>query len=151
MVPAGTHRACATCRKVVHDLSRMTAEQAAQLLTEAPCGTVCVRAEVDAQGRVRSRPGGQSRRGMLVTSLVLSLAACSEPEEPLAQSGPRTVPPAAESASLRFPPMPRAEAPTPPATPARPPSVAHVTTKGAVARVTLGCVCVPGNPLCSCL
>jgi len=58
MVPTGCHRTCATCDKVVHDLSQHEASEIEALLRDAP--DTCVRARIDSLGVVETKAGAQS-------------------------------------------------------------------------------------------
>ena len=78
MAPRGCNRHCASCDKIIHDLSALTFEEAAGLL--ATEDEVCVRAKVDSAGAIALKPAGQSVARRLVTAsgaaLALATAAC---------------------------------------------------------------------------
>lgn len=75
MAQAGCHRHCASCDKVIHDLSALTIEEA-EMLLDGP-SEVCVRAQIAPDGAIALKPGGRSgaRRMMAVAGASLALAA----------------------------------------------------------------------------
>ncbi len=80
MTPAGCHRHCASCEKVIHDLEKMTGEEARALLDSDE--DACVRAKIGADGAVVVSDTGRTRAPRLRTAAVgtvagLALAACS--------------------------------------------------------------------------
>ena len=54
MIPTGCHRICATCDKIIHDLSQYDVTEVQKLLQDEPDS--CVRASVDAFGVVATKP-----------------------------------------------------------------------------------------------
>ena len=72
MGPRGCNRHCASCDRIVHDLAKLTVEQVEQLLDTDE--KVCVRAEFDRQGRIKS--AGSTGRAMIVCAGALLAAAC---------------------------------------------------------------------------
>jgi hypothetical protein len=52
MTPAGKKKFCAECKKHVHDLSRMTEEEARALLATPALEGLCIRYVYDAEGKV---------------------------------------------------------------------------------------------------
>lgn len=86
MQPSGCDRICATCSETVHDLAKLTVQEAEALLREP--GKHCVRAQVGADGALSLRPGpsGRSRRMLVAVSASVGLFA----------SACETVPSAAE-------------------------------------------------------
>lgn len=81
MAPAGCHRHCASCDKVIHDLSVMTLAEAEQLLQEP--GGACVRARIGPDGVIAlADSGGRHKRRLLAAvsvSMTLAAAACQTP------------------------------------------------------------------------
>jgi hypothetical protein len=71
---AGGHH-CATCRKVVLDLGRLTPAEAARTLREAPAGT-CVSYDVAPDGKLLFR-GPRRGAGPVVLGVAAFLAACA--------------------------------------------------------------------------
>lgn len=85
MRPAGCNRFCERCEKTIHDLSKLTIEEAEVLACAG--GEICVRAEVGSDGLVRLRRGesGNARRMLAIGASVGLLAAsaqASAAEEP---------------------------------------------------------------------
>lgn len=60
MRPEGCNRFCDKCEKTIHDLSRLTLEEAERLASSG--GEICVRAQVSSRGVVELRPGRSTRR-----------------------------------------------------------------------------------------
>ena len=90
MTPAGCHRHCAFCDKVIHDLEQMTGEEARALVESGE--EACFRAKVDADGAVLlsdSRKAGSIRLRTAAVGAVagLALAACST--TPIGSVSPR--------------------------------------------------------------
>lgn len=75
MQPSGCDRICATCSETVHDLAKLTVQEAEALL-RAP-GKHCVRAQVGPDGALSLRPGpsGRSRRMLVAVSATVGLFA----------------------------------------------------------------------------
>lgn len=75
MQPSGCDRICATCSETVHDLAKLTVQEAETLLREP--GKHCVRAEVGSDGALNLRPGtsGRSRRMLVAVSASVGLFA----------------------------------------------------------------------------
>lgn len=75
MQPSGCDRICATCSETVHDLTKLTVDEAEALLREP--GKHCVRAQVGPDGAVSLRPGpsGRSRRMLVAVSASVGLFA----------------------------------------------------------------------------
>lgn len=75
MQPAGCDRICATCSETVHDLAKLTVQEAEALLREP--GKHCVRAQVGPDGALSLRPGpsGRSRRILVAVSASVGLFA----------------------------------------------------------------------------
>lgn len=80
LVGGERERYCSSCEKHVHNLSAMTRGEATRFLREqnAP---ICIRVEVDAQGRAVHRPG------LAAVALAASLAACGTDEDSAFDSG----------------------------------------------------------------
>jgi hypothetical protein len=78
MAPRGCNRHCASCDTVVHDLAKMTAAQTDRLFDSGE--KVCVRAEIEASGRIKTaRDERGAARPLLAcagASLSLLAAAC---------------------------------------------------------------------------
>jgi hypothetical protein len=78
MAPRGCDRHCASCDTIVHDLAKLTADQAERLLDSGE--KICVRAEIDRTGRVKTAEIGRTASRPLLTcagaSLSLLAAAC---------------------------------------------------------------------------
>jgi hypothetical protein len=166
MAGSAERRFCERCTKQVHSLSDMTPEEAERLLASAAPGTLCVRVEHDADGRVYHRskaaeapPAARSLPLLRVAvSASLLVAGCNGAES-TTQAVPVKEPPAA-AASAAPPQCERHEeadtaapADTAPNAPGSQPT--RATTKPEKntedRRVTIGCACVPGDTLCSCL
>lgn len=66
MTPAGCHRTCEKCDKVIRDLSQYDVDGVEKLLRDEPDS--CVRASIDAFGVVTTKPGrhGNIRRMVAV-------------------------------------------------------------------------------------
>ncbi|MCL4674138.1 MAG: hypothetical protein KJZ64_14660 [Sphingomonadaceae bacterium] len=79
MAPAGCHRHCASCDKVIHNLEAMTVEEVEGLVASGE--EVCVRARVAADGTVALADGtGRGRRKLVaVVGATMALAACQTP------------------------------------------------------------------------
>ena len=75
MQPSGCDRICATCSETVHDLTKLTVDEAEALLREP--GKHCVRAQVGPDGALSLRPGpsGRSRRMLVAVSASVGLFA----------------------------------------------------------------------------
>ena len=75
MQPSGCDRICATCAETVHDLAKLTVQEAESLLREP--GKHCVRAQVEPDGALTLRPGpsGRSRRMLVAVSASVGLFA----------------------------------------------------------------------------
>ena len=88
LVGGGSRRFCATCQKHVTDLSAMTRLEAETLLRDAAT-PICVRVEVDAQGRAVHRP---ALRTAALAAAGLALAGCGpglgETADTSAETGP---------------------------------------------------------------
>jgi hypothetical protein len=76
-------RFCSQCQKHVHNLSAMTRPEAERLLA-ASTTPICIRVELDAQGRAVHRPG--LSRALLAATLVAT-AACASDEDSGLDSG----------------------------------------------------------------
>ncbi|MDB4994971.1 MAG: hypothetical protein JWM74_2403 [Myxococcaceae bacterium] len=154
-------RFCHGCAKDVHDLSKFTREEAEALLAEHGHGT-CVRLTRRADGTVITGdcPVGTQRRRRraaataLASSVALSVAAvCAyEPEAPVLHRTALTPLDRAPHDLLR------GLGTLPPDDPnAGQGTRSHTTQQGHVVppknrtTTTMGCVCTPGDPLCSCL
>lgn len=78
MAPRGCNRHCASCDKIIHDLSALAFDEASALLERGD--EVCVRAKVGRDGVVALRPDGRSAARRMVTAsgaaLALATAAC---------------------------------------------------------------------------
>lgn len=76
MSPQGCNRHCASCDTEIYDLSALTIEEAAKLIS-AP-GGACVRAQVASDGTIALSQGTSSRRmkAVVAGSLALAVAAC---------------------------------------------------------------------------
>ena len=79
MAPKGCHRHCAACDQTIHDLERMTFDQAIALLREQD--DVCVRAKTTTRGEVQLKPSASPNAFKLKAAMgvaaTLALAACS--------------------------------------------------------------------------
>lgn len=125
-------RFCHGCAKDVHDLSKFTREEAEALLNEHGHGA-CVRLTRRADGTVITGdcPVGTQRRrrraaaAAIASSVALTaLAVCAyAPDDPSAGQGSRS-----QATQL-----------------------GHVTPKRNRTTTMMGCACMPGDPLCSCL
>lgn len=78
MAPRGCNRHCASCDKIIHDLSALTFAEASRLLGRED--EVCVRAQIAPDGTVALKPGarGGARRMIAAAGagLALATAAC---------------------------------------------------------------------------
>jgi hypothetical protein len=74
MTPEGRGRRCAACDHVVHDMSAMTAREAARFLAARKGQRTCVHFELRPDGSVRYRDDGPRPAAPL---LALALAACT--------------------------------------------------------------------------
>ncbi len=76
MSPRGCNRHCASCDKIIHDLTAMTADEADALFDVDP--EPCVRAKIRSDGSVMTNSPFGSRRVMAVAgaSVALATAAC---------------------------------------------------------------------------
>lgn len=77
MAPRGCNRHCASCDKIIHDLSAMTVEEVENLIENEP--EPCVRAVIGSDGEIRSRSGRASHRivaAALSSTLAFGVAAC---------------------------------------------------------------------------
>lgn len=171
MQGGSARRFCASCQKEVHAISEMTEEQAAELIRSAPRGTLCIRAEHDDQGRVFFREAEQSsKRSLPLFKIAMTaslLAAChGEPKDNDAHlaaqpeiQAPQPAPSASEKAEIseKQEPMPVDScAPkrlAPGSLPQRPPAASADLPQPSKGdrRVTMGCICAPGDTMCSCL
>lgn len=81
MSRAGCHRHCASCDRIVHDLSELDVDAIDALMDREH--EVCVRAEIAADGNVRTKDARHSVARRVATtvgmSVTLSLAACQSP------------------------------------------------------------------------
>jgi hypothetical protein len=139
-------RFCDACGKHVHDLASLPEGEVERLLALSPRGEVCVRIERDYAARAALT---------VVDGATLAISVCSSASEPLPASPPDAGPPpvATVEPSPREAPEPRHEAfhdptaPSPPASPVQPAPASAPAQHHAF----MGCVCVPGDPLCTCL
>lgn len=77
MTPAGCNRHCASCDKIIHDLSALTIDEAEALLEGSE--EVCVRARVGKGGVIELADAARGRRRMIAAvgaSMALATAAC---------------------------------------------------------------------------
>lgn len=86
LVGGETRRFCATCQKHVTNLSAMTRLEAETLLRDAAT-PICVRVEVDAQGRAVHRP---ALAAAALAAAGLALAGCGPGLGETADTGPET-------------------------------------------------------------
>lgn len=79
MAPAGCHRLCARCDKVIHDLSQLDFDEADALLRNS--GDSCVRAQINGDGEIALRParGGGARKMVIAIAATATLFAVAEP------------------------------------------------------------------------
>jgi hypothetical protein len=166
MAGSAERRFCGRCTKHVLSLSDMTPEEAERLLASAAPGTLCVRVEHDADGTVYFRGKGAQvpppARSLpllrVAVSASLLVAGCNGADR--ATESRATKEPPAAAASAAPPQCERhgeadtaAPADTAPNAPGSQPT--RATTKpeknSEDRRVTIGCACVPGDTLCSCL
>lgn len=154
-------RFCEACGMHVHDLTNLAEAEAERLLARAGRERVCVRVEHDDEGAIRFRPGGAARTALrLVGGASLLLAGCGSAGEPSTREAGSSIavglPPAAAHAVLQPAPSPAASS-APSAVPSAPAAPVPHIMMGAMAvrpippHSTMGCACVPGDPLCSCL
>jgi hypothetical protein len=146
MAGEGGRRLCDACRTEVTDLSSLTASDAARLLDAEAAGPRCVRVTHDGSGRIHFAPGGGATRIVLTLAVGASLAlACDGP--PAREHAHAVDAASGEQPAVATPSVPLAQKapafPLPLAKPAPP--------LRAALHVTMGCVCQPGDPLCSCL
>lgn len=103
MTPAGKKRFCADCKKHVHDLSRMSEEEARTLMSAPSTEDLCVRYVYDELGKVvfdmdqkmvMSNALVRAKRFVqtaVVVALPLSLTACmGSAPRPMLQPAPKT-------------------------------------------------------------
>ena len=75
MAPRGCNRHCASCDKIIHDLSALTFDEADRLLEHEE--EVCVRAQIGSDGAVALKRGGTRRLiAAAGAGLALATAAC---------------------------------------------------------------------------
>lgn len=177
MVGSDGRRFCGRCEKNVHALSELTAAEAERLIASAPPHSLCVRFEEEADGSIRfKREETESPRArahpMVHAAAVASMlvAGCGRPDpaEKLdAPALPQASTAGAEvNANAPLPPpsiAPGGQALTDPDAGAACADPKEATTglgasskllprkKPPPARVTMGCLCKPGDALCSCL
>lgn len=72
MSPRGCDRHCASCDKIVHDLASLSVEEAESLLDNN--AEICVRAQITAEGSVRTATGISASSRRIVTTIGASLA-----------------------------------------------------------------------------
>jgi hypothetical protein len=77
MRPNGCNRHCARCDHIIHDLSRLTLDEAEALL--ASNDRVCVRAEVASDGVVKLKAGGNRRRIVAAIGTSVGLLTATSP------------------------------------------------------------------------
>ncbi len=77
MRPDGCNRHCARCDHLIHDLSRLTLDEAEALV--ASNDKVCVRAEVASDGVVKLKAGGNRRRIVAVIGTSVGLMTAASP------------------------------------------------------------------------
>lgn len=104
MTPAGKKKFCVECKKHVHDLSRMTEEEARALLATPALEGLCIRYVYDAEGKVAFEaplPASSLLRkakrfvaGAAALALPMSLNACMG-----AYKGPPAKPPVPATAA----------------------------------------------------
>ena len=90
MRPDGCNRFCDKCDKTIHDLSKLTLEEAVELARSTRA--ICVRAEVNSDGLVELKAGRSTRRmvaaiGASVGILAASPAAAADGAKPGAIKG----------------------------------------------------------------
>ena len=76
MAEEGSARHCDSCKKKVHDLSSMTAREAAELLASAAAETLCVSVEHE-HGAIRYKAGAIGPRAVMTIAVGASLIATS--------------------------------------------------------------------------
>ncbi len=123
-------RHCTKCGHDVENLSAMTEDDAGTWLARRS-GNVCVRIDRDERGKMLFALGAAA----LLAACSTSSGAPADPD--LRSPPPQTAPSAQAAASV---PAPAASAP--------PRAVTRALGKPST---TVGCVCIPGDPLCSCL
>jgi hypothetical protein len=176
MPGSSARRFCDRCGKHVHALADMTALEAEDFIASAPPGGLCVRVEHDEDGAVRFKPAGPDGaaprprpllRIAVGASLLVASSCRAEPTgapAPSVQAAGASVQAPAEArrggaaeaqAEAAFPAEADAGAPSPAptSTPAGPDAAPKNGDRdpGATRRVTMGCLCAPGDALCSCL
>jgi outer membrane murein-binding lipoprotein Lpp len=181
MVGSDGRRFCGCCEKHVHSLSDLTAAEAERLIASAPPHSLCVRFEEEADGTIRfKREEAESPRprahpvvhAAAVASLLVAGCGRADPAEPLeAQALPQAAKTAEAEAEVKANANANAALPSPSGGPALTDPDAGAACsdpKGAPsglgaasklfpkkdpppARVTMGCLCEPGDALCSCL
>src|SRR6185369_252274 len=72
MSPSGCNRHCDRCDKIIHDLERLTLDEAEALLRSE--SEVCVRAKLDAEGAIQLKASRKPRVGRLVAASIGMLA-----------------------------------------------------------------------------
>lgn len=101
MTAQGCDRICASCDRIVHDLTRYSIEEVEAMARRDPY--ICVRAAIGSDGRVALKSGGRVARRMLLAVGAIGALAASEPlaakEKAGAISGTVGVPMTATSVS----------------------------------------------------
>ncbi|MDI1477944.1 hypothetical protein [Polyangium sp. y55x31] len=163
MTGSEAQRHCSSCDKQVVALAELSPEEADRLIASARPHSLCVRVEHDEEGNVlfrerepRPPPARSLPRLRLAVGASLLVAACGKPEPTPNATNEVSTPEAAEAHAPKAP----AEAKAQPKTTHDPPTGLNpqqherdaTTVPGKPnTRVTTGCVCQPGDPLCSCL
>src|SRR4051812_35882882 len=75
MSPDGCNRHCARCEKTIHDLSRVTFEEAELMARSGR--EVCVRAEIGPGNTVMLKPGRSTRRMVAMVGASMGIMAAS--------------------------------------------------------------------------
>jgi hypothetical protein len=162
MVGSDGRRFCGRCEKHVHSLSELTAAEAERLIASAPPHSLCVRFEEEADGTIRYKRDRAHPmvHAAAVASLLVAGCGRADPAEPL---DAQALPQAANTAEAEVKangaltdPDAGAACADPkgaPLTPAGLGAGSKLLPKKdpPPARVTMGCVCEPGDTLCACL
>ncbi|MDC3954043.1 hypothetical protein [Polyangium jinanense] len=169
MTGSEARRHCSSCDKQVVALAELSPEEADRLIASARPHSLCVRVEHDEEGNVlfrerepRPPPARSLPRLRLAVGASLLVAACGKHEPAPTATNEIAQPEAAEAQAPRAP----AEAQTPPEAEAQPKTSPDQPTglnpqqrkHNATSvpgkpntRVTTGCACAIGDPVCSCL
>lgn len=157
-------RFCGQCGKHVFSLSELSRSEAERLIDSARAGELCVRVEHKSDGTVyfkrEEQRGGRARPIVSAAAAASMLVASCSPAEPvITLELPAMVPDKTLDVGAAAPDKDKKDEACAPQNDAPPAADLKANEKAKAAgqdgktdrRVTMGCVCTPGDTLCACL